>query len=385
MSANPCKCCCGKCHYALNCDDCCGCIPKEICVSVVGTGTDCTCAQVQFDIAEYDCYSETWSGVVLCGDISFDYTVYIQADSDGKCYLYLDSDCLASTLSDGLNEPRDNPADEYGSKCKTLSAAWTGVSHTCGDTNCTTIDITVDAADRYEVPTNCAGDCENCRCACNTLCVSVSSDDCIVTTTTSGGNGTWTFSVDCNGTTISGTITLAADSNGDCALSISTTEGDGGEIVQNNCPQLDGSWTFGAYDEITIQVRCKECGDCSSQEIGCCDLAASCPNPLTVSFCNCDVTIPLDNTEACFSWGGSPICNGETWNIDFYCINSGGKVSDDIYRLSIGCDAMSPNQVVAYATQVSCDPFVVLFNVDMGSYTGDCTECDGTFPVMVTG
>jgi hypothetical protein len=396
-----CKCCCGKCHYSLRCDECCGCAPKEICVSITATGEGCTCSATAYAVAEYDCYTEAWSGVILCGDLTFDFDVYIESDGYGQCSLKLESSCLAEILSAAMNAPLTNPADEYGPGCRNFSATWEGVSHTCGDANCTSLDITVAAAERFEVPTNCDGDCENCRCACKTLCILISSNDCVELVTAvvdlTYNVPTWVFSVDCNGTTIDGTISLEDDGYG-CALVLSSSEGDGEAIVQTDCPHLLGSWAVGDPAGISITATCKECGPCDTEIEGCCtpkEWETSLPATLTISMCGCSGTLSLGGATIFDGWTGSITCgvddedppNPRTYGVTLTC--SSDALGQNAWELRIQtCPETGPDIITFIPVSVVCDPlnagvpFILTYSgTGFGCPPSECVE---PFPIVIT-
>lgn len=391
------KCCCGKCHYVQTCSDCCGCIPKQICVSIVPNGVDCSCADavgnpyLMSDIADYDCYTDSYTGGMRCGDLIFNFTVTIEKDDEGDCILKLTSTCLADDLTVAMNAPSSNPADPDGPGCEDFSYTWSGVSHTCGDTDCTSLDITVAARDVVVVGTNCEGDCANCRCVCRKICVTAFGVDCFASTKVDASTCEpyeWSFSLDCGGTTITGTVTLDDDTDGSCALTLTSSEGNGSAVVQEQCPELSATWELTSY---TISVICGDCTECRP-------LSGCCPDPLepklTATFVEDNECPCIDGETLTLTYVGN-----DTWRSPLFDFCGDTREACD-YRLELicpsncnfavcGCDDMflritkgtdAPYNATYDTSQpCTCDPFFIRFTFS------DDECCDGATPASIIG
>lgn len=366
--ARKCNCCCGKCQNLIKCQECCLCLPKQLCVVVTAAGGEsCSCTEAG-QITDFDCYTQKWSDSITCGDLTIAYSIYVQKDEQGDCRLYLDTDC-AGNHSVLMAAPSRAPADAYGPECHSLTYTFSGLSHTCGDADCTTIDIAINARDVFETgESECGENCPGCPCACRTLCLTYADSDGCDETIKVTGEGTWPFEIDCGGSTVSGTIRLLADAYAICGLSLESTDlGDGDHIPQEDCPELYASWSIdlGSGKTATLSVMCGDCGPCDGVVAGCCTAAElgalGCPDPVTASFCGCSGTLPKLG-GGCVNWSGAVVCDSETFNLTVECRDPNG--SNPRYVLTMGCSAMGADTVEVQASVVSCDPFMLIFLVD---------------------
>lgn len=317
------KCCCGPCNYALTCEDypineCCGCVPKQLCVTVTPSGEQCSCDEIFYDIATYDCEAQSWTANFRCGDLQFSTEIKIEYESGQGCFLKVYSNCFTQTLSVAMNAPTSSPANSEGPTCGDLSHTFTNVAHSCGDANCQ-MDIAITPRNVAEVATNCDGDCHNCRCVTQKICVNVSSDTCAIFgkfDATECEPYSWDFSLVCGSDTVTGTVVLDVDeASGDCALTLTSSEGNGSAVVQDNCPDLAASWSLTDFD-ITVTS-----GDCSTCDIlvGCCEGPLN-PN-LTGTFSNLNDCPCIDGETITLvyagnsTWVGSIVFCGDS-NVD---------------------------------------------------------------------
>ena len=138
--------------------------------------------------------------------------------------------------------------------------------------------------------------CDDCLCACKKLCVTVAYTDYVDEENSCIAEGVFDFSgdqcTDGTATTVKwsgsatcesgkswgGYIEMDVDSYGNCTISGELTTGDPTAVLDSqgmitNCSQVAAGWVIDEYDyDITVNISCLKCGDCSPVfSDNCCD------------------------------------------------------------------------------------------------------------------
>ncbi len=152
---NP-SCGCPECSVSLNCDPCCRCIPRTLCVRVITDYDECG---NEFD---YDPEDRSFSGRVNCGGVSYDFYFWLDREPDnGACFLGLRSKQLG--FPEGY-EYKFYLSQEYGENAVTCELI--------GSLDVDGITIAFGPPEKWK-PLNCTG----CKCLCECLCMTVTRAD----------------------------------------------------------------------------------------------------------------------------------------------------------------------------------------------------------------
>lgn len=427
-------CCCGKCYYKYACglNDCCYCIPNRLCVTLEMLDAetscgDCTCIKKSV-LLNWDCGTEEYTTTLVCGSLSVDLSFTIQKNAQNECVFCLTSTCLGlDCTNDGakiMALPLGAPEDEYGPKCRSLSATWTVDTSTC-DTGsvplCGTATITTVVPDYffpYAIFGGCSPECTGCGCICKNICVNYVKADtnedcepCSVTTelTWDDACACWEGSVSCDGVTVDIKLEIVDCGAANCCLrltNLSTGASFPDQVLSCSSGDIDATFSATTVGNIqhTFAVTCKKCKSCVTESDDCptccdsldrdCDQYPTLTATLT-SACGAlnNVVIPLlyANCSApisCHCWSGTVnVSCGITLPVTFIlrCEGGGADCSDDVCTNYVGTLAYTASGCGGGGTlhpeTCTCDPPSFQWT-DFTSVSEDipgagCTCCSG--------
>lgn len=372
------------------------------------------------------------------GDVHSDSSLFSEAElayvaeiNDSEVRVYwerLNGECELVVEVDGDEEGRwplcPGPG-EYGQECDDIDLTIPYVTTGGSANECTgTLEIVTYGAKRLrrDRSQGCArGYCADEECTCPTLCATMYRasraiwDDCYTEASLEwDGEGPcelgwalarWSGSLTCGGDTYDAIATLTnreVSGERECLMTLELSNYQTGEEyeleeVVNDIHtgmrvvfEIDNGEPYSTFEVI---LECLVCGGCGPgvDQIACCDFAqigTTEPDPVVVDFCG--VSQELTNLPGA-QWSGNydPGDGINTIDINFGCLESGDDFYQDPdvrqYYLDLNCNSTGPNPVRAYADFISCDPFLVIFEINF-----ECpgSVCDGEaqpIQVIVTG
>lgn len=403
-----CKDCGCECNVEPGCHDCCRCYPAAICVLLKILGDPdcvCECADVLF---EFGCGTAvpTYSGTLVCDNLSIDLSFTIEEDGSGVCRLFLESSCLGLT---GNN--RQSRIISGSAACLALdfSFALTGAAN-CGDLLCDSIIITTKGADVIPNPVavrECDG-CTGCACITRRLCITYNQftpTNCTAETSVifdpSIPGWTVTYqpfaaqdpcdSVALCGSSVTILVTLGVDAvTNECTIQVSVTTSSGTEVAPVRpfdslgiqCPfGTPSSWSFDGGN-IIIDTLPDPCALCVTSN-DCCPCPDDPPDTLTAtitvdpfSFCGTCMdgqTITMTRTTL-VEWIGSGVICGRNLTLKMFC----GGATFPSWRLELDwsdCDLDRDCSLdFGGGCSVSCDPFEICWSISAVGTTRCCAS-----------
>jgi|GEM_PF-6604188 hypothetical protein len=327
-------CCCSACGVPLPKEvaTCCLCVCDEICVTLEGTGVDCSCV-IGKSVVSWNPEECAYIGAVGCGDVYVDVRIDIRK-CEGNCHLCLTSICLGLDGACPDTCVQFAPGNLHGDCGKYLrecsqrggfNADWSVDVSECGDADCSTVTLNAECSSRV----NPAGSgvtrlCKDCDCVCD--CVSIGYEDAVFYPDAINvcwepleeGNGWRATFTDCGDNIVTLTVRIVRSEDGCCYWRLETSKGTviGDNERKTYCPDVSLTWDILLEDESTamVSVVCNSCYVAST----CLECVDDMPSTLTATFqttgveeeadCSCldGATITLTKYVQCES---SPECS----------------------------------------------------------------------------